>query len=81
MLMLRSFTRSSLLYARILMMLVVMTNETSIKTTRLLIKIKLDVTVTSREERENLVYLKQKDLRKHLLHKFIKSNYNTEDYA
>ena len=34
--MLRSFTCSSLSYARILMMLVVLTNETSIKTARLL---------------------------------------------
>ena len=36
MLMLRSFSRSSISYARSVMMLVVMTNETSIKATRLL---------------------------------------------
>ena len=36
MLMLRSFIRSSISYARSVMMLVVMTNETSIKATRLL---------------------------------------------
>ena len=53
--MLRSFSRSSLSYARILMMLVVMTNETLIKT-RLLIEIKLAVTMTSTEKRQNEVY-------------------------
>ena len=58
--MLRSFSRSSLSYARILMMLVVMTNETLIKTTRLLIEIKLAVTMTSTEERQNEVYFAEK---------------------
>ena len=58
--MLRSFSRSSLSYVRILMMLVVMTTETSIKTTRLLIEIKFAVTMTSTEERQNEVYFAEK---------------------